>query len=144
MEVEANMVFQTPDTVAGAQGKKGRAGLQSEDIDSWLTDVDFNTIFKEFVHPGDDVGQLLMRTFFIDEEQASAVACYLSLCDEIDYTRGKKRLLYKLAANCSIKSRRILMLLMAVTRRLEPALLSDNGAKFRQYEREQGRPPEGP
>src|SRR4030042_6326111 len=81
-----------------------------EEIEGVLSDAEFPSMIKEFVHPGDDVKQLLMRTFIKNERQATAVARYLSLCREFNYKRGEEKVLLKLAANCSIDSMHIKML----------------------------------
>ncbi len=113
------------------QAQKGKLGLTQDEIETWWNNADMPSMIKEFVDPGDEPKKLLMRGFLISNKQATAAARYLARCDEFNYTRGKERLLYKLAADCGVRSHHVLMLLMAITRRIEPGLISPDGKKIR-------------
>jgi len=90
-----------------------------------------NTI-KEFVHPGKDPGELLMRCIFKDDREATAAVLFLSKCEEFGLERHKRLLLHKLASTTSVKGIGRKELLQAVTGTLSSVLY---GAKDNNKER---------
>jgi hypothetical protein len=127
MALKTASPFDLDDIPESNAPQKGKQGLTQDEIESWWSNADMPSMIKEFVDPGDDPKKLLMRGFLINNRQATAAARYLARCEEFGYQRGKERLLYKLAADCGVRSHHVLMLLMAVTRRIEPNLIRSDG-----------------
>jgi hypothetical protein len=101
-------------------------------LDSIFNQGQFPSAVKEFVHPGKDPGELLMRCIFKDEREANAAILYLAKCEEFGLDRHKKILLHKLAASVSIKGVSRRELLQAVTGLLAPGLYNDGKKEKRQ------------
>jgi hypothetical protein len=106
---------------SNGNGNNG-GGLSVDFLEGLLGDSNAPSIAREFVHPGDKPDELLMRTVFKDEAQVNAAAEYLAYCVRYKYDQGIKRLMYKMAGNCSIDGMRIKELMMALTQRVVPEL----------------------
>src|SRR3990170_3821719 len=78
----------------GDDGGGGGAGILNQDfLESMLGNANMPSIAKEFVHPGDDTGELLMRSIFKNEEQANCAVEYYARCVEFNDLKGQAKLL---------------------------------------------------
>ncbi|GAI74214.1 unnamed protein product [marine sediment metagenome] len=109
-------------------GRPGGKG-DSRFLDGLFNQAQFPSAIKEFVHPGKEPSELLMRCIFNDERQANAAILWLAKCDEFKLERHKKLLLHKLAASTSIKGRARKELLQAVTGILAPGFFGRRDKK---------------
>ena len=80
-----------------------------------------------FIKPGNDSLELLMRTVFENDQQATAVVLLYSKCKKYKYQRGIDDLMALMAAKCSVKGRSTLLALQAETQILAPSLLGGAG-----------------
>jgi len=80
-----------------------------------------------FIKPGNDSLELLMRTVFQNEEQATSVVLLYSKCKKYGYQRGIDDLMALMASKCSVKGRSTLLALQAETQILAPSLLGGAG-----------------
>ena len=78
---------------------------------------------KVFTEPGDDAIELLMRTVFKDEKQATAAILLYSKCKKYGFQRGIDDLRALCAARCSIQGRSSAMALQALTGVVAPGYL---------------------
>lgn len=118
---------------AAGPGGDGRGVTDQSYLERLMSSTQFPSAIKEFVHPGKEPSELLMRCVFQDERQANAAVLYLAKCEEFKLERHKKLLLHKLAATTSIKGLARRELLQAVTGIIAPQLFGERG------EREKGR-----
>lgn len=124
----------------GGQGQgfsgDGRPGGKSDSrfLDGLFNQAQFPSAIKEFVHPGKEPAELLMRCVFNDERQANAAILYLAKCEEFKLERHKKLLLHKLAASTSIKGTARKELLQAVTGILAPGYFGRGDVKKEKQE----------
>lgn len=123
------VIKQEPGSFPG-QRRDGQDSLSF--LDGVFTQGQFPSVIKEFVHPGKDPGELLMRCVFKDEREANAAILYLAKCEEFGLVRHKKILLHKLASTVSIKGERIKILLQAVTGIVAPELLGEKEKRKRE------------
>jgi len=112
-----NNPLQDPTGAMGQQSDNGHGKgiLDAGRLESLLQNAEFPSVAKEFVHPGKEPLELMMRCYFDDEREVNAAVLYLAKCDEFGDVEGKKVLLMKLAAKTSIKGKSRLDLLQAVT-----------------------------
>jgi len=127
-KAQASFVPQGP----GGDGRPDRGFL-----DNLFNQSQMPSVIKEFVHPGKDPGELLMRCVFKDAKEANAAILYLAKCEEFNLARHKRLLLHKLAATTSIGGERVRMLLQAVTGIISPEMLDGSGRR-KKREREDG------
>lgn len=118
---------QKPDAMANITRSDGsKPGIMTSSyLESLFSQEAFPSAVKEFVHPGKDPGELLMRCVFKDEREANAAVLFLSKCEEFGLPRHKQLLLHKLAATTSIKGLSRRELLQAVTGIVAPALFGE-------------------
>lgn len=83
-----------------------------------------------FVNPGKDVLELLMRTVFKDDREATAAVMLFSKCQKYGFQRGLGDLKAWLAAKCSVQGRSTAMALMAETGVVAPSVLQASGNKM--------------
>lgn len=116
----------------------GRTGgmTDSRFLDGLFNQAQFPSAIKEFVHPGKEPSELLMRCVFKDERQANAAVLWLAKCEEFKLTRHKQLLLHKLAASTSIRGMGRKELLQAVTGILAPSLFGRGDGKKGKNEEE--------
>lgn len=101
-------------------------------LDGVFSQGQFPSVIREFVHPGKEPGELLMRCFFKDTREANAAVLYLGKCEEFKLDRHKRLLLHRLASSTSVKGERVKILLQAVTGIVAPSLFGKDGAKDRE------------
>jgi hypothetical protein len=82
----------------------------------------FPSVFKEFVHPGKDPRELLMRCIFKDERERNAAVLYYAKCEEFGLTEEKQILTNWLASTVSVRGLARRELLMAGTGIVAPTL----------------------
>ena len=116
-------------------GRTGGPG-DSRFLDGLFNQAQFPSAIKEFVHPGKEPSELLMRCIFKNEREANAAVLWLAKCDEFKLVRHKQLLLHKLAASTSIKGTARKELLQAVTGILAPGYFGrrDDGKKGKEEE----------
>lgn len=111
---------------ATGPGGEGHPGItDSRFLEGLFSQGQFPSVMKEFVHPGKEPGEILMRCVFKDEREANAAVLWLAKCEEFGMERHKRLLLHKLAASTSIKGERTKILLQAVTGVVAPSLFED-------------------
>lgn len=66
---------------------------------------------RDFVNPGDNPLQLLMRTYLFSDQEINAAALFLYKCEKIHWKEGKELLLAKLAGRRSLGGRSMAELL---------------------------------
>ena len=121
----------------GLSGDGRRGGMtDSRFLDGLFNQAQFPSAIKEFVHPGKDPSELLMRCVFKDERQANAAVLWLAKCNEFKLERHKQLLLHKLAASTSIKGMARKELLQAVTGIIAPSLFGRGDGKKGKNEEE--------
>jgi|GEM_PF-2117208 len=82
-----------------------------------------NNPSKVFTEPGDDLEELLMRTVFRDQKQATATILLYSKCKKFNFQRGLDDLRAFCSALCSIEGRSTAMALQGVTGVVAPGYL---------------------
>lgn len=127
---------QGPGTGVGSPGTGGRGILSPGFLEGIFSQAQFPNAIKEFVHPGKEAGELLMRIIFKDEREANAAVLYLSKCEEFKMERHRRLLLHRLAATVSIKGVGRNQLLQAVVGHLAPGVFSGDGKKGKRREEE--------
>ncbi len=78
--------------------------------DNWQQQ-DMPSLANHFVKPGENVRELLMRTYLLDDKEANAAALFLNKCRMIHWKEGQEMLLDKLAARRSIGGLSMMQLL---------------------------------
>jgi len=127
---------QGPDTGAGSSRTDGRGILTPGFLEGIFSQAQFPNAIKEFVHPGKEAGELLMRVVFKDEREANAAVLYLSKCEEFKMERHRRLLLHRLAATVSVKGVGRNQLLQAVVGHLAAGSYSGDGKKGKRNEEE--------
>lgn len=84
-----------------------------------------------FVNPGKDVLELLMRTVFKDDREATAAVMLFSKCQKYNFQRGMDDLKAWLAAKCSVQGRSTAMALMAETGVVAPSVLQASSKQMK-------------
>lgn len=103
-----------PEVIEQDQIRPGANILGGASFEEALQDVNLPSAYKDLVHPGDNIKDLLMRTCFKDEEQADAAIEYYARCVEFEDQEGKDKLLWKLASAVSVDGRARKELIMAM------------------------------
>jgi len=119
-------------TQAGSRGR-GNGHLLFNDpraLESLFTQQQFPNVLKEFVHPGKDPGEILMRCIFKDERERNAAVLYLAKCREFGLAVEEKVLLTWLAATTSVRGLSRRELLMAASGIVAPSLYGQNQKQF--------------
>jgi hypothetical protein len=94
-------------------------------------------VLKEFVHPGKDPKELLMRCILKDERERNAAVLYLAKCREFGLDEEEKVLNDWLAATTAVRGLARRELLMASTNIIAPSLYPGTKTGFRRKEKEQ-------
>ena len=116
----------TPAITPGFGGGDGQRGItDSRFLEGLFNQGQFPSTIKEFVHPGKEPGELLMRCVFKDERELNAAVLWLAKCEEFKLERHKRLLLHKLAASTSIGGRARKELLQATTGIVAPVLYGE-------------------
>ena len=97
----------------------------------WLENIqgqtDFPNVFREFVHPGKDPREMLMRTVFTDERKVNASVILLHKFARFRMPPEYYQfILDKLAGQTSIGGRSTFMLLQAACQVIAPSLVKDS------------------
>jgi hypothetical protein len=107
-------------------GKRGGNGhLPMNDpraLEGLFTQQAFPNVLKEFVHPGKDPKELLMRCIFKDERERNAAVLYLAKCREFNLAEEEKVLNDWLASTTAVRGLSRRELLMAATNIIAPSL----------------------
>lgn len=103
-----------------AEIKGGNGKVAAEDL---LTTLGTGNKTYIFVNPGKNILELMMRTYFKDEDQAMAAVMLFEKCEEFNLQQGQDDLMALLAARCSVKGRSTHLALMAETGVLAPGVL---------------------
>lgn len=82
----------------------------------------FPSVFKEFVHPGKDPKELLMRCIFKDERERNAAVLYYAKCEEFGLEEEKQVLLSWLASTVAVRGLARRELAMVSTGIIAPSL----------------------
>jgi len=113
-----------PGTQAGGRGRgNGHFDMTNPGaLENFFNQQQFPSVMKEFVHPGKDPGELLMRCNFKDERERNAAVLYLAKCREFVLAVEEKVLLSWLAATTSVRGLSRRELLMASSGIVAPSL----------------------
>lgn len=112
-----------PFTGTGTRRRDGNIPLT--DPRAWeqmLTQQTFPSVFREFVHPGEDPRDILMRCIFKDERELNAAVLYLAKCREFGLDVEEKVLLDRLAGSVSVRGLSRRELAMVSTGIIAPSL----------------------
>jgi hypothetical protein len=126
----------------GTGMRKGNGHLPFNDpraLEGYFNIQQFPNVLKEFVHPGKDARELLMRCIFKDERERNAAVLYLAKCEEFDLPIEKGVLANWLAATTAVRGLSRRELLMAATNIIAPSLygVRQFGRRGRKGEEEQ-------
>ncbi len=111
-------------------------GGSQSDLERIFSQADMPSVIREFVHPGKDPSELLMRCVFSDENQANAALIFERKCTEYGLDEFLEMLTHKLASTVSEKGRSRKEVLQATTGVVVPGLYQD--ARL-QYDRKRDR-----
>jgi len=114
----------------------GGAGILNQDfLENMLGNANMPSIAKEFVHPGNDTGELLMRSIFKNERQANAAVEYYARCVEFNDQKGQGKLLNWLASRPSINGIARKELAQVLTGKVLPTLYGKKDGREQNNER---------
>jgi hypothetical protein len=108
-----------------ADKRRGNGHLSMTDprtLESFFNQQQFPNVLKEFVHPGKDPGELLMRCIFKDERERNAAVLYLAKCREFGLVKEEQVLLHWLASTTAVRGIARRELLMAFSGIVAPSL----------------------
>lgn len=109
----------------GSQTNKRGDGFRLNDpraLEGLFNQQQFPNVLKEFVHPGKDPKELLMRCVLKDERERNAAVLYLAKCREFGLVEEEKVLNDWLAATTAVRGLSRRELLMAATNIIAPSL----------------------
>jgi hypothetical protein len=109
----------------GLQTKRGDGHFPLNDpraLEGLFNQQQFPNVLKEFVHPGKDPKELLMRCVLKDERERNAAVLYLAKCREFGLVEEEKVLNDWLAATTAVRGLSRRELLMAATNIIAPSL----------------------
>jgi hypothetical protein len=120
MKGNVNNPFQGSQT-----NKRGEGHFPLNDpraLEGLFNQQQFPNVLKEFVHPGKDPKELLMRCVLKDERERNAAVLYLAKCREFGLVEEEKVLNDWLAATTAVRGLSRRELLMAATNIIAPSL----------------------
>lgn len=100
-------------------------GGSQSDLERIFSQADMPSVIREFVHPGAEVADLLMRCVFRDENERNAVLIFERKCEEFGLNDYLEMLVHWLAASVSVQGRSRKEVLQATTGIIAPGLYSD-------------------
>jgi len=110
---------------AGPGQKSGNGHFAFNDpraLEGLFNQQQFPNVLKEFVHPGKDPKELLMRCVLKDDRERNAAVLYLAKCREFGLDEEEKVLNDWLAATTAVRGLSRRELLMAATNIVAPSL----------------------
>lgn len=113
-------------------------GGSQSDLERIFSQAEMPSVIREFVHPGKDPADLLMRCVFRDENERNAVLIFERKCEEFGLDDYLDMLTHWLAASVSVAGRSRKEVLQATAGIIVPGLYSD--ARLSRKDREQKEP----
>lgn len=100
-------------------------GASMSDIERTFNQTDMPSVIREFVHPGKDPREMLMRCVFRDDNERNAALIFLRKCEEFGLDDYVQMLTNWLAASVSVKGRSRKEVLQATAGIIVPGLYDE-------------------